>query len=672
VSAERRFVIEELRRHLAAGRTTHAELRSRLDPREMALLEGRGEAGDDVPWSTFERLVETLERVERRPDPRSLRAAPADPERVIIGPHGTVAHEVLELSVLLLGFDSGDKLLVWRLLEEVHDLRCRMQYADGPEALPRLDEPPDAVLLDLTVPGGLGFEVLAHSALAGLDAPVVAVIPRSEEPRLLHLGDRQYLVKGQLDPRLLARTLRSAYERHRLDGELQQTRAREEFHATRDAMTGLPNRHYLRDRIVRCLAGFRAGRAGNLAVLFLDLDRFKSINDTLGHAVGDELLLTVARRLSSAVGAAGTVARVGGDEFLVLLEGPPGEFAPENVAGRILDAMARPIVLEGHELSVTASVGIASYPDDGIDADTLIRNADTALYQAKDHGRDRFQHYSRTVTDVAVRKMTLESQMRRALDNGDVQVHYQPRVDARDERVVGCEALLRWHDRELGQVSPMEFIPVAEETGFIGHVGEWVFRRACEQLLAWQQKGHADLCLSVNLSAHQIVEGRLRESVLRALWDTGLDPSRVEIEITEGALVRNRDLACSVMEELKEIGLKLSLDDFGTGFSSLGNLRRFPVDIIKIDQSFVRDLGVDPDDAALTDAIISIGEKLRKHVVAEGVESFAQRDFLLAHGCFEMQGYLFSPAVPPDRFERILERGLPLRERGLSDGGSGS
>jgi len=352
------------------------------------------------------------------------------------------------------------------------------------------------------------------------------------------------------------------------------------------------------------------------------------------------------------------VARVGGDEFLAMIVGPPGEFAPQNVAGRILDALTRPIEVAELELGVTASIGIARYPQDGSDPETLIRNADMALYQVKDSGRDGFQLFSQRVGDIVTRKAEVENRLRRALEENGLDIYYQPRVDVVEQRIVGCEALLRWNDPELGQIAPDEFVAVAEESGLIRPMGDWIFRNACAQWRQWQERGHNKLRLSINLSAYQIIEGHLRESILRTLWDTGLDPSLVEIEITETALIQNRDAARRVLQELKELGLWLSLDDFGTGFSSLSNLRRFPVDIIKIDQSFVRDLLTDPNDAALTEAIVSIGEKLGLKVVAEGVESVGQRDFLLERGCTEMQGYLFSKAIPADAFERLLEKGV--------------
>jgi len=649
------FVVEEVNRLVAEGRLGVDELRTRLTDRDLRVLQQKPGPDTDYPRETYERLVALLEYAESSGCPRQ-----PDAERspVILGPHGTVAHEVLRLRVLLIKFDPADKVLIWNLAASCRDLHIDLGYAaelcDVPRAVAEGDY--QVALLDASVPGEPGLELLARNELVSAPVPVAALIRPEDEPQALHLGSRDYLVKGQLDSRLLARTLRGVHDRHCFSVELLESREREHYHATRDSMTGLPNRCYIRDQLQRALDQAAAERR-HVSVLFLDLDGFKKVNDRLGHAAGDQLLLTVCERVTANLDPGDILARVGGDEFLVLLQRGDPELGPAAAARQLLAALSRPIQLGALgvvDQVVTASIGIASSPRDGRDPDALIHNADAALYRAKAQGRNRYELFDVSANAEAVRRVSLEQKLRQALDDQVFRLYYQPRVRIDTGQIVGSEALLRWEDPEWGWIAPDEFIPVAEESGLIGRLGAWVLHAAFAQLSEWQQAGFGSLAMSVNVSAHQILENDLRETVLGGLWDSGVDPSKIEVEITESVLVENPEEAARALGELKEIGLRLALDDFGTGFSSLSYLKRFPVDTIKIDQCFVRDVLYDPDDASIIEAIISIAEKLRLDVVAEGVETVGQRDYLFSRGCREMQGFLFSPALPPERFVRLL------------------
>jgi diguanylate cyclase (GGDEF)-like protein len=437
--------------------------------------------------------------------------------------------------------------------------------------------------------------------------------------------------------------------------------------AYHDSLTGLGNRLLFRDRLTRAIERARRGH-GVTGIIFIDIDRFKRINDTLGHSAGDELLCAVSERLSRAVrhtdtvvrgtdsgGPSDSVSRLGGDEFTVLLDELKEPYDISRVARRIQEYMPEPFEIEGQEVFVTASMGIACWPMDGEDLSTLMRNADLALYEAKNQGRDNYKFYSKSMNVSSFGRLQLETRLRQALERGDLFLHYQPQVAVDDGRVTGVEALLRWNDSELGSVSPAEFIPIAEQIGFIGPIGEWVLETACAQAAIWQRSELPELTMAVNLSAQQL-SPRLPAIVDEALSKSGLDPSRLELEITESALMQHEEVAAHVLRELKGLGVRLALDDFGTGFSSLSFLKRFPVDTVKIDQSFVRDLEHSSDDRAITEAIISMAGALGLRVVAEGVETLEQLDFLREHRCNHLQGWLFSAALPAEELPSFIQR----------------
>ena len=421
-----------------------------------------------------------------------------------------------------------------------------------------------------------------------------------------------------------------------------------------DDLTGLPNRNTFNQRLQHALA--QAHRhAKPLAVLFIDLDRFKIINDTLGHNAGDRVLREVAQRFGECLRDSDTVARLGGDEFVVLIEELPDPVHVTSIAQKILAAVAKPFVLDGQEFQLTASIGITTYPDDSDDMATLLKNADIAMYRAKEQGKNIYQYYSAQMNVHSLERLALESNLRRAVERDEFRLHYQPKVHLASGRVTGMEALVRWQQSGKALIYPAEFIPLAEETGLIVPIGEWVMKTACAQNKFWQDQGLPPVRVAVNLSARQFTHEKLLDDVARILAETGLDPAQLELEITESMVMQNAEQAVKLLNRLSAMGIHLSIDDFGTGYSSLSYLKRFPIDSVKIDRSFIRDIPGDADDAAITQAIIAMAHGLRITVIAEGVETREQLEFLRDNGCDEIQGHYFSKAVPPDEFVRLLE-----------------
>ncbi|MDJ0851468.1 MAG: EAL domain-containing protein [Myxococcota bacterium] len=473
--------------------------------------------------------------------------------------------------------------------------------------------------------------------------------------------------RGSLEQEVNRRTAELISLNEELRGEVAQRRRAEErirYLAYYDGLTGLPNRQLFNERLDDAL-NF-SGRIGrSVCLLFIDLDHFKQVNDTLGHSVGDELLREVAERVLASVRSSDVVARrevetgsevsrLGGDEFTVMLTAVADVQDAAKVAQRILEQLSRPFKMAGHELYTTASIGIAVSPIDGRDAETLLRNADTAMYHAKRQNRNVFQFYTEAMNATASRKLHLASRLRHALEEEQLSLTYQPLLDKTGQRVTGAEALLRWEDAELGRVGPDEFIPIAEDTGLVVPMGEWVLRTACRQARAWQLQGLPEIRMAVNLSSHQLRQSSVSETVASILAETRLPPRCLELEMTETAILDHGDRTIVSLRELQEMGVGLALDDFGTGYSSLSYLRRFPIERVKIDRSFVGGIPESRDDATLTSAIIAMAHGLRLAVVGEGVETPEQAAFLRERGCDELQGYLFSPPVPAEAFEEIL------------------
>jgi diguanylate cyclase (GGDEF)-like protein/PAS domain S-box-containing protein len=423
---------------------------------------------------------------------------------------------------------------------------------------------------------------------------------------------------------------------------------RVQFLAYYDALTGLPNRTLLQDRLAKALAGARR-RKDKVALLFLDLDRFKNINDSLGHSVGDLLLQEVAERLKKWSRELDTVARLGGDEFLIALGGVKEAADAAVAAERLMDVMTAEFVVEGLPLSVNCSLGVSIFPEHGADCETLIKNADAAMYCAKENGRNNFQFFTEEMNAQAVERLTLESSLRLALDKKELFLMYQPQMDIATGRIIGLEALLRWQHSDLGLVPPDKFIRIAENSGLIVPIGEWVLRTACRQARKWLDEGLPAVSVAVNVSAVQFRQEDFCELIRRVLDETSLAPQYLELELTESLLLSNADVMFSVFQELKAMGLKLAIDDFGTGYSSLSYLKKFPVSKLKIDRSFVRDVAINADDAAIATAIISMAKSLKLKVIAEGVENEAQMSFLRTQHCDEIQGYYFSRPLSPEQ-----------------------
>jgi diguanylate cyclase (GGDEF)-like protein/PAS domain S-box-containing protein len=427
--------------------------------------------------------------------------------------------------------------------------------------------------------------------------------------------------------------------------------------AQHDFLTGLPNRMLLNDRISQAIA-LAPRHTSQVAVLFLDLDGFKHINDSLGHPVGDLLLRSVARRLVTCVRASDTVSRQGGDEFVVLLSEAEQWEDAAIVATRMLHAVAEAHSIDQRDLHITTSIGVSVYPDDGRDAETLIKNADTAMYQAKENGKQSFQFFKPAMNVRAVERQSIEESLRRALERDEFVIHYQPKVDLRTGAITGAEALLRWTHPERGLVSPVQFIPIAEDSGLILPIGKWVLRGACMQARRWVDEGLPAMTMAVNVSSMEVRADDFVPGLFEILEDTRLDPASLELELTESVLMRHADSAASILQAVRERGVRVAVDDFGTGYSSLSYLRRFPIDALKIDQSFVSQISADGDDTSIVTAVISMARSLKLRVIAEGVETLEQLAFLQDLECDEAQGYYFSRPVPAAQFARLLKSGI--------------
>ncbi|MDP3744986.1 MAG: EAL domain-containing protein [Methylotenera sp.] len=436
------------------------------------------------------------------------------------------------------------------------------------------------------------------------------------------------------------------------------------YQASHDELTGLPNRTLLQDRMQQGIA--HADREGNMmAILFIDLDRFKIVNDSLGHDVGDTVLQTAAGRLIGCIREVDTVARLGGDEFVLMLTGVSGTENVVRVANKALESLAKAYIIGEHELILTASIGISIYPKDGDDIQTLLKNADTAMYRAKEGGKNRLEFFTDEMNTAVLRRMHLENQLRHALEKNEFVLYYQPQADLTTGRIIGVEALLRWIHPQLGMISPAEFIPIAEETGLIVQIGEWVLETACRQAVVWQGDGLPPLRMGVNLSVRQFMQNNIVDVVTRVLREVKLDPNLLELELTESLLMDGGEEIVTTLNALRKMGIGLSVDDFGTGYSSLSYLKRFPVTAVKIDQSFVREITTDPDAAALARSIVSMAHEMRLSVIAEGVETEGQLGYLTRHGCDEIQGYFLSRPIPPDEIVQFLREftGLPTHRQ---------
>jgi len=429
--------------------------------------------------------------------------------------------------------------------------------------------------------------------------------------------------------------------------------------AQHDTLTKLPNRTLLQDRLSQAIT--TAGRNGTqIAVLFLDLDGFKHINDSLGHAIGDKLLQSVAKRLLASVRTSDTVSRIGGDEFVVLLSEVAHAGDAGVKAGKILAALNAPLEIDQHNLRVTASIGVTTYPEDGQETAMLIKNADLAMYQAKENGRNNYQFFEKDMNVRALERQSIEENLCFALDRGELVMHYQPKISLTTGEITGVEALIRWQHPERGLIGPLQFISVAEDCGLMLPIGNWVLRESCRQAKEWQDAGLRPIEMAVNVSSVEFRNEDFLEGVRAILEETGLSPHYLGLELTESVLMQHAKFTVPVLKELKAMGVRLAIDDFGTGYSSLSYLRQFPIDTLKVDQSFVNGINADTDDATIINAVINMGSNLNHRVIAEGVETVEQVAFLQAHGCDEGQGYYFSRPVPAPQFAKLLEAGTTI------------
>ncbi len=558
--------------------------------------------------------------------------------------------------VLLVAENADDVEKVRRALEASTSMTFDVTHV--PRLAAAREEASDAQVILLEV-GGRGPDRLANLFQARLrspDLPVVVLSDLDDEElahKALQSGARGYLTKSEANTRLLVTTLGAALGSQRTILQLNAARERARDLATSDQLTGLANRLLFNDRLFQAVAAARRSRQ-TLAVMFLDLDGFKMINDSLGHAVGDGFLRGIAQRLNACLRESDSAARLGGDEFAVLLTHLAGELRAADVARKILDSIAIPMVLRHRSFVTTASIGIATFPRDGVEPEVLVRKADTAMYQAKKRGRNRYEFFTEDMNAAILRRAALESRLRAALEEGGLALCYQPQFDLRRGRIVGAEALLRWQHPELGLLAPMEFLPAAEEAGLMLPIGEWVMRAACRESASWQ-RDHPGLRVSVNVASQHFQEAGFVALVESALAESGLRPDCLELEITEGTLVRDVEVMVNTLHALKQVGVCLSIDDFGTGYSALSYLKNLPIDALKIDQTFVRGLTTDPADATLTQTIVRMAQGLNLATVAEGVETPEQLLLLGSYGCNRMQGFLFGKPMPAEELLRLLE-----------------
>jgi diguanylate cyclase (GGDEF)-like protein len=564
-------------------------------------------------------------------------------------------------TVLLVEDNCGDARLLREMFKEANQhpvsLHCVGTLALAETLLASQDF--DLIVLDLGLPDAQGLEAVRRINAAAPSVPLVVLTGLDDEhvaAQAMQEGAQDYLIKGEIETRGLLRAMRYAVER-KFSEETARRLALEITHsAEHDFLTGLPNRVLLSDRIGVAIA-FAERHRRKAALLFLDLDGFKHVNDSLGHPTGDRLLQSIAGRLLNCVRSCDTVSRQGGDEFVVLLSEVEHAEDAAVIARRMLKVVKEAHAIDGHDLHVTTSIGLSVYPDDGLNASALLKTADTAMYQAKDMGRDTYRFFAPVMNARAVERQAIEEGLRRALEREEFMLHYQPKICLRTGAIIGAEALLRWAHPVRGLVPPSQFIPVAEDCGLIRPIGEWVLQNACAQARTWQDIGLSFGTMAVNVSAVQFMDESFLGRLLTILDETGLDPKLLELELTESVLMKRVESTASLLQSLREKGVQIAIDDFGTGYSSLSYLQRFPVDILKIDQSFVQKIGGVDGGGTLVTAVIDMARALNVRVIAEGVETLAQIEFLAGLKCDEAQGYYFSTPVPAASFAALFRSG---------------
>ena len=562
------------------------------------------------------------------------------------------------IRVLLVGPHSADVALLRALLENSRETEVALAHAvnlqHAFEALER--DAVDVLLMDVGAGSPRELVAVSQARVRAPLVPVVVMVDDDDEmlaAKAVEVGARGYLIKCALSPGALVWSLQHAIRNQRMFLELNIARERARQLATYDQLTGFANRSLFQDRLDQAVASARRNRQ-KLAVLFLDLDEFKLINDSLGHLAGDALLRLSAQRVATCLRKSDTGARLGGDEFAILLTNLADEADAGRVADKVLALLRQPVSLKGREHLITASIGIAAFPRDAASSEELLKHADMAMYAAKSSGRDCYTFFTQGQNGAVLERAARESRLRAALESRELAIFYQPVVDATRGRVVGAEALIRWRHPDLGLMLPAQFLGIAEESQLIVSIGEWVLRTACSQAARWQQNGHEGFRIAVNVSSHQFQSGQFVAMVRDALRDTGLRPDSLELEITERSLLSGGQRTLAQFAMLRGLGVRMAIDDFGTGYSALAYLKQLPVDVLKIDQSFVRAVATDPADATITSTIVQMARALNLTTIAEGVESTEQFQLLASYGCNRMQGFLFSEAVEPDVLEQLL------------------
>jgi len=567
--------------------------------------------------------------------------------------------------ILIIDDDEHIRALLLSVLTDKYDCTEAESAEDALIALEKSHF--DLVISDIQMGGMSGLELVPRIHSITPDCVVVMVSGQSNIEAAIgaiHAGAFDYIMKPFNIPHLEAAVERALRQsvllqekriyKEQIESLLRERTAEVDRLAYYDTLTDLPNRTLFEDRLAQALAVGHSAHQ-KLAILFVSLDQLKKVNDTLGHPLGDRLLKDVAARLRRCITESGTVAWFGGEEFAILLTSIRQTRDVLETISAIQEVMKPSFNLEGQEIFGTASMGVSFFPLDGEDSQSLLRNAGAALYRSRVAGGDNYQFYTADMNEIASKRLALETSLRLAIENRELLLHYQPRVVLDSLQISGIEALVRWQHPSLGLVSPADFIPLAEETGIILSIGEWVLREACRQNKRWQEQGFAPMRVSVNISAVQLERQDLAETVFRILDETGLAPEFLELELTESSIMTKAETTIDVLTRLQTMGVTISIDDFGTGFSSLSYLKRLPIDALKIDQSFVRDVSTDQDDAALVMAIITLAHNLRLRVVAEGVETQEQWRFLHLLRCDEIQGFVFSKPLLPDALERLLE-----------------
>jgi diguanylate cyclase (GGDEF)-like protein len=564
------------------------------------------------------------------------------------------------IAVLVVEDDAAQASSFRRMLERSASQSFEVARAGSvEEALQMLLERSyDALLLDLTLPEGDGLDTLMRAKVAAADTPIVVLTGEASEQeavQVLRAGAQDYLTKEECNTRLLARAVSQAVERHRIRSELSAARQREHFAATHDALTGLANRESFIEQLRAALAQAERDRKG-LALLFVDLDHFKAINDSLGHSAGDQLLKFVSDRLSAVTRGGDIVARLSGDEFALFIRDVGDAQMPAAIAQTLMQDISEPYLLEGSESWVTASIGVAVFPIDGTSAEELLRNSDMAMYRAKLNGRNNFQFCTESMNAAASRRLLIRSRLREALERDRFHLEFQPIRSLQTGRVTAVEALLRWTDPRAQGVDPTEFLPIAEDTGLMVPIGQWILRAACTQGREWQDQGHRPIRIAVNVSGRQLRQHNLVSTIGEILRDSGLGPECLEVEITENTLIHGDSYAKRALADLKAMGIRLALDDFGTGYSALSCLREFPFDRVKLDKSFIDGVATDRETAVIAATIVSMARELKMASLAEGIETEEQAAFLSRVGCNEIQGFLISRPLPAIDVARFLDR----------------